>query len=483
MNTHKKQVIISQDYVLKIVYLTPRKHKTLLQLQDLSSPLNHHLLPLTFCENEKRKKHFLPCVYITLRMNKYTTLKEYLSLHDFSLHKLCTLAMDLCEAVFYLHEHRLLHMDINPNNIYVTDYQHYLLGDLDDSIYISPKKDFIKMHQVYTTIFYASPELFKSGTASPKSDVYALGKTLYSLLPSALQKKNYPHKKSPPSSADYPTEKLTSLIYFMCSSDVADRPDDLLKLKSDFEVLKDKLNDQAYTPRLTTCAGFGEQTTRTTRIYSTISQKTNILTTGFFLILILFFVSKNFCSTVSVSQTSTFPNASSTVSVMQKNTSFHPYSTVSLLPKTVSTCKPFSITNLEMEDKKIMDLSELKNLSTLRRLYLSNNKIMDLSPLHNLNLLKELYLNSNLITNLRPLQTMQNLEILLLQDNNIENISPLSSLTSLRHLDISDNPGITEIQDLSNLSQLEFLNIIGTNVSKKQQLLLQQKLPDCLILR
>ena len=130
-----------------------------------------------------------------------------------------------------------------------------------------------------------------------------------------------------------------------------------------------------------------------------------------------------------------------------------------------------------------MDISELQALHTLKNLYLGNNQIIDISPLESFCNLKRLYLNSNLITDLLPLKSMYQLEILLLQDNNIENIQPISGLYNLKHLDVSNNPALSDINALSDLTNLEFLNLIGTNVSEKQKRKLELALPNCTIIR
>ena len=70
-----------------------------------------------------------------------------------------------------------------------------------------------------------------------------------------------------------------------------------------------------------------------------------------------------------------------------------------------STCiealqKLSKVSELDLQNEKISDLSALESLTQLQHLYLSNNAISDLSPLHQMQQLKTLWVSKNALTSL-----------------------------------------------------------------------------------
>lgn len=471
-----------KDYIRKIICLDKKKRVMIKKLQELfykenmasdSSYYPHNLLPFeTIWQNKK---------HMCIQMEIQQPLTCYLAEHDFSLSMLCTLAANICQALSSLHEQHILHMDIKPDNIFLTVTNEFLLGDFDSAIILTDKQDSKSFHSIHTTPAYAAPELYMKGRASAQSDFYSLGKTLLHLLP-----ENLPKEKP-----DGPVDRLLTLIHNMNSSSYENRPQNLHFLISSFLELGSQVPDISYHINLAQPL-IQPSSANTCTIYIKPSCKKKILAgsiifLSFIIITFFYFLPDNRMPTTGKNYLTAIKSASLLPEKTLKNIEgpniFTPPIGTSQTFAAHNTSLCQTLKTLNLEEKNLMDITELQSLHTLKNLYLGNNQIIDISPLQSFSNLKKLYLNSNLITDLLPLQSMYQLEILLLQDNSIENIQPISELHNLKHLDISNNPTLSDITALSDLTNLEFLNLIGTNVSEKEKRKLQMALPNCTIIR
>ena len=93
------------------------------------------------------------------------------------------------------------------------------------------------------------------------------------------------------------------------------------------------------------------------------------------------------------------------------------------------------------------DLAKVKKLPAL-----TEKKISDLTRLKDLPSLRFLRLSFNEINDLGPLKELEQLIVLELDSNRITDVSALKGLKQLRSLNLAWNPGLTkaQIQDLQN---------------------------------
>ena len=89
----------------------------------------------------------------------------------------------LCDAVQYMHDRRVLHRDISTGNVFLSYYGDVLLGDLGLSRSLA--KDTVGATKVGTQVGtppYMSPELVRGQDYGTSSDVWAIGVVLFELL-------------------------------------------------------------------------------------------------------------------------------------------------------------------------------------------------------------------------------------------------------------------------------------------------------------
>lgn len=91
------------------------------------------------------------------------------------------LAPLVLSAVSTCHREGVLHRDIKPQNLLLDAHGEVRLADFGISK-INTMSDLTKTGSVIGTPEYMAPELFRSGRADPRSEIYALGAVFYELL-------------------------------------------------------------------------------------------------------------------------------------------------------------------------------------------------------------------------------------------------------------------------------------------------------------
>ena len=131
------------------------------------------------------------------------------------------------------------------------------------------------------------------------------------------------------------------------------------------------------------------------------------------------------------------------------------------------------------------DIEPLKHMTNLTELdmsakmgYISDKRLSDISVLKNLTKLASLNLSYNNISDITPLAGLTNLTALSLGGNQISDISALAGLTQLNWLSLSGNQ-ITDISALKGLSNLKDLYCAENPISQEQLEELKTVLPNC----
>lgn len=109
---------------------------------------------------------------------------EGLSLHDLihkttlPLRKATNLAIQLCEALSFAHEHGIIHRDIKPGNIMVNDADHVKVADFG----LARPPNEAEEDNPMGTPDYAAPEIRGGSVTDHRVDIFAAGVVLYEML-------------------------------------------------------------------------------------------------------------------------------------------------------------------------------------------------------------------------------------------------------------------------------------------------------------
>lgn len=123
--------------------------------------------------------------YIVMEFVEGKPILEYVADLKLSFEKRIELFLDLCSAVAYAHQNFIMHRDLKPGNILVTNHGIVKVIDfgiakiLEDN---ESDEDLTVMGYIPLTPAYASPEQLKGKPLTVSSDIFSLGVILYELV-------------------------------------------------------------------------------------------------------------------------------------------------------------------------------------------------------------------------------------------------------------------------------------------------------------
>ena len=132
--------------------------------------------------------------YIANEFIKGQNLKESLDFRgSLSLQEAIDDMLQLSSALYYAHQHSIIHRDVKPDNLYVMSDGTIKLGDFgiaqtDNEVNTKKMED----KEIVGSVHYLAPEITRGYPASAQSDIYSAGVTFFELLTGHLpyNKKN-----------------------------------------------------------------------------------------------------------------------------------------------------------------------------------------------------------------------------------------------------------------------------------------------------
>ncbi|MBC8454828.1 MAG: protein kinase [Deltaproteobacteria bacterium] len=142
----------------------------------------------------------------------------------------------LSDALEYIHKYGLVHRDVKPSNVFISDEDRVVLGDF--GVVKDPDAmEKTAMGVVVGTLAYAAPEQIQAEGVDARTDVFGLGATLYYLLtqqrPFEGLDRDFSALPMPPSRIDpgIPVD-LEGAVMRMLASDPNHRPRDAASVRA-----------------------------------------------------------------------------------------------------------------------------------------------------------------------------------------------------------------------------------------------------------
>ncbi len=141
---------------------------------------------------------------IVIRMELLRDFPSYMRDNPMTEKDIVSLGVDMCNALELCAKHNIIHRDIKPDNIFVSQNGNFKLGDFGVARTIEKTVSGLSKKGTYT---YMAPEVYRGESYGMNVDIYSLGIVLYKLLNSNRE----PFLPAPPQPITY-NDKNVALV-------------------------------------------------------------------------------------------------------------------------------------------------------------------------------------------------------------------------------------------------------------------------------
>lgn len=126
--------------------------------------------------------------YIVMEYVEGITLKEYMSRKEecLSVSEATDFSMQIASALEHAHSKKIIHRDIKPQNIVITNTGVLKVMDFGLARAVSSATTFAGNSEALGSVHYASPEQARGGFTDERSDIYSLGIVMYEMFTGEL---------------------------------------------------------------------------------------------------------------------------------------------------------------------------------------------------------------------------------------------------------------------------------------------------------
>ncbi|XP_005993485.1 proto-oncogene serine/threonine-protein kinase mos [Latimeria chalumnae] len=152
--------------------------------------LSHHnivrVVAATACVPEPENQDNLGTIIMEYAGNTTLHHRIYSSAEPLGLQTCLKFSIDVLQGLVFLHSHGVVHLDLKPANVLITEQEVCKIGDFGCSQKLPKGTDLApRGAQVYHlggTYTHRAPELLKGGEATRKADIYSFAITLWQMI-------------------------------------------------------------------------------------------------------------------------------------------------------------------------------------------------------------------------------------------------------------------------------------------------------------
>jgi tRNA A-37 threonylcarbamoyl transferase component Bud32 len=171
--------------------------------------------------------------YLLMEYVEGVTLREAIASGSLSADRALAIVPQLCEALQYAHDAKIVHRDIKPENILIDRHGRAKIADFGLARLMAPSRDDFSLtdaHQALGTPHYMAPEqLANSHAVDHRADIYALGVVIYEMLTGELPLGRF----APPSEKTGVDPRLDEVVHKALESQPARRYQSAIEIKAD----------------------------------------------------------------------------------------------------------------------------------------------------------------------------------------------------------------------------------------------------------
>lgn len=168
-----KETNINRDIVIKQILksnLNTNYYQEAIYLNQAKHP---NVVEINYAGESSCKKY----VYLAMPYYKNKSLKEKIFAPNLTVQDILKYSIEFLSGLNCLHIKKLLHLDIKPDNILISDQNNALLSDFGVVTTFPTGKSVQPSNPMFLMLW--SPEYINSGTTNIFTDIYQVGVTLY----------------------------------------------------------------------------------------------------------------------------------------------------------------------------------------------------------------------------------------------------------------------------------------------------------------
>ncbi|BBM84639.1 WD40 repeat domain-containing serine/threonine protein kinase [Candidatus Uabimicrobium amorphum] len=172
--------VLDRTLALKILNLslnTEEGRNRFMREARATAKLNHPHIICVHDIGEHDGRNFFTMDYI-----EGCPFKEHYACENVSVQDILRLFMQVCDAIHYAHEQKIIHRDIKPSNIMIENKTTAKVMDFGLAKILHADDQLSRTGQQMGTPAYMSPEQADGAPVDVRTDVYSLGATLYEAL-------------------------------------------------------------------------------------------------------------------------------------------------------------------------------------------------------------------------------------------------------------------------------------------------------------